>query len=235
MSILLSMLRGVRRYEDDLVFRGVAVVLTITFPFLAYSATPILFDKLDRLRAERDAGEARAEKERVAEELRLERLERLTNPTSPTTADMLADVQIGMKADDIEDLLQYPYDLGIEIYPFSNEYNKLSWYSHDIPIDGVGWVQAVFIGEQLVGLGSLDPNDGRVCGGCLEDMLEGERSWRAGLPYHANGRCPVCKSELVVPFGISWHGANLRDDLCCDVDKRIYGTSTAHMYFWKAL
>ena len=42
--------------------------------------------------------------------------------------------------------------------------------------------------------------DGRVCGGCLEDMLRDERPWSAGLPYQVKGKGPGCDSDKLVPF-----------------------------------
>ena len=69
------------------------------------------------------------------------------------------------------------------------------------PIKGVGYVQAVFLSRPLVGLGSLDSSDGRLCGGCLDNMLDGKRDRLKGLPFHVGGVCPVCDSKKVVPLG----------------------------------
>lgn len=141
-----------------------------------------------------------------------DRDEEITNkmpvPDTGTTPQKISALSIGMTADEVDSTLQLPYNVGIEVFPFNYKYNDASWVSNELPIKNVGYVQAVFIQKQLVGLGSLDPDVGPLCGGCLMDMMDGKRPLRAGLPNHVQGNCPICGSQKVVPFGATLQPSN---------------------------
>ena len=202
----------------NLILIGVLLTLTVVFPFIAFNITVYSLDQTE----ERAAQANREERERQEEQRVGEMYDLLTNPKSGTTPEKIAAVSIGMMAKEIEPILGLPWNLGIEIFPYNHSYNDFDWVSNDIPIKGVGYVQAVFIDRQLVGLGSLDPNDGRLCGGCLEDMLREERPRLEGLPYHLKGECPVCGSSKVVPFGVRWSRYNNQENVCCGVHVPIF-------------
>ncbi|PCJ56517.1 MAG: hypothetical protein COA73_11975 [Candidatus Hydrogenedentota bacterium] len=190
-----------------LLLRSILIILTIVVPLLVYKFTTSTLVKIDE-RAEQ------TEKENREQEI----LERLTNPKSGTTPELIAALDIGMTGKEVQSTLKYPYRLEIEMFPYNHTYHGLDWFSKDIAIKGFGYVQAVFIERQLVGIGSLDSNVGRICGGCLEDMLLGERPRQNGLPYHVDGKCPVCGSEKVVPFGSRWARYNNSKNICCNVN-----------------
>lgn len=178
---------------------GLLVALTVLCPVFVYAFTRYSFDRID----ERAVQAEREDRARQREDRARRIYDQLTSPRSGTTPEQISAVSIGMMAEQVEPILGLPHNLAIEIFPYYYTYNDLNWVVNDIPIKDVGYVQAVFINRQLVGLGSLDPNDGRLCGGCLEDMLRGERPWRAGLPFHVRGECPVCGSSRTVPFGVT--------------------------------
>ena len=201
----------------NLMLIGVLTMLAITIPLFVFNFANRYFDYSTQqshnlaAQARKDARTQRVEKNRQRTH------DRLINPGSGTTPELVAALSIGMTGEEVQKTLNYPYTLGFEIFPYNHTYNGVDWMSNDIAIKGVGYVQAVFIESQLVGLGSLDPNDGRVCGGCLEDMLRGERPRLEGLPYHVNGKCPVCGSDKVVPYGVRWTKIDTQGNVCCDV------------------
>ena len=188
---LIRKIRNLTRPRNrSLMLISVLVILTVASPFIAHK---ILFDTFDQI----DARAEQAKRDEIAKKEGA-RYERLTNPISGATREQIAAVSIGMTDDEVELAINYGYDLGIGGFPVSHRHNDLHGTADEITIKGVGHIQAVFIEKQLVGLGSLNPNDGRLCGGCLDDMLNGNRDWPDGLPYHVNGLCPVCKSEKVI-------------------------------------
>lgn len=186
----------------SLILIGVLVTLTVVCPLFVYKFTRYSFDRLDERLDERAVQAWREDREQQEEDRERRIHDRLTSPISGTTPEQISAVSIGMMAEEVELILGSPHNLGIEHFPYIYYYNDLNWVVNDIPIKDTGYVQAVFINRQLVGLGSLDPNIGRLCGGCLEDMLRGKRPWLAGLPFHVEGECPVCGSGKVVPFGV---------------------------------
>jgi len=190
-----------------LLLRSILIILTIIVPLLVYKFTASTLVKIDERAAQ-------TEKDNREQQI----LEILTNPKSGTTPELITALSIGMTGKEVQSILKYPYGLGSEMFPFNHTYNGLDWASNDIAIKDVGYVQAVFIERQLVGIGSLDSNVGRICGGCLEDMLLGERPTREGLPFHVDGKCPVCGSEKVVPFGSRWANYNNQKTVCCNVN-----------------
>ena len=175
----------------------VLVTLTAASPFLAHKLLIYSFDRIDE-RAEQAELDAIAQRQDYREQQEKARHERFTNPVSGVTLEQIEAVTIGMTADEVELAIKYGYDLGIGGFPFSHRHNDLYWTADEIAVKGVGHIQAVFISKQLVGLGSLDPGVGRLCGGCLNDMLRGERDWIDGLPYQADGSCPICGSQKVI-------------------------------------
>lgn len=213
MRLSQSIRQRARFRHRDLILIGVLVTLIVVFPLIAYNTTVYSLDQAE----ERSALANREERGRLEEQRLREINDLLSNPKSGTTPEKIAAVSIGMMAKEVEPILGLPWNLGIEIFPYNHRYNDFDWVSNDIPIKGVGYVQAVFIDRQLVGLGSLDPNDGRLCGGCLEDMLRGERPWLSGLPFHVEGECPECGSSKVVPFGARWSRYNNQKNVCCGV------------------
>jgi hypothetical protein len=129
-------------------------------------------------------------------------------PTTGTSSPKIAALSIGMMAHEVEPILGLPYNLGIEIFPFNYKYNGSNWVSNELPIKDVGYVQAVFIEKRLVGLGSLDPHVGRLCGNCLMDIIDGIRPFLDGLPNQVQGICPTCESNKAVPFGATFHASD---------------------------
>lgn len=178
---------------------GAFLALISVCLFLVYTFTLRAMEQRDE-RIYQAAAEERAKKKA----LRVQQVyDRLTNPQSGTTPEQMASISIGMTAKEVQSTLGLRSRLGFEIFPYSHRTNGHDWVSDDIPIKGIGYVQGVFIDRQLVGLGSLDPNVGRLCAGCLQDMLHGKRPWGDGLPFQVDGECPVCASSELVPFGVT--------------------------------
>ena len=178
---------------------GVFVTLTTVCLYMAFNFTLYSSNRLD----ERTRQGAREDRMRQQEDHARQVHDLLTNPKFGTTPKQISALSIGMMAEEVESILGLPENLGVEIFPYNYRSGNRSWVVNDIPIKSLGYVQAVFIDRQLVGLGSLDSGDGRLCGGCLQDMLRDKRPWLAGLPFHVEGDCPVCSSNEVVPFGVT--------------------------------
>ena len=192
------------RYRNG-IWIGLLVAFTAASPFVVYR---VVMESLDRMGEQGRVAEleARARVEAVwSERMR----EFVSNLRSGTTPEKVASVSIGMMADEVQSSLGLPHTLGLELPPYSYRYEDHTWVPNDIPIRGAGYIQAVFIDERLVGLGSLDPKVGRLCGGgCLDNMLRDERPWLDGLPYQVGGTCPVCGSTKRVPVNATLN--NLR-------------------------
>ncbi len=218
MRLSQSIKQRARFPHRNLTLIGVLVTLTVVFPFLAYNTTVYSLDQ-----AEERAALANREERELQEEQRVREInDLLTNPKSGTTPEKIAAVSIGMMGEEVQKILDYPYGLGAGVFGQGRASAGHYWISNDIAIKGVGYVQTVFIDRRLVGLGSLDPKVGRLCGGCLEDMLHGKRPWFAGLPFHVEGECPVCRSRKVVPFGAIWSKYNDWENVCCGVTEPMF-------------
>jgi len=186
-----------RLRHRNLILVGVLATLSVVSPFFVYMLSRHYSDRMAEFAEHVEAEDRAQQKAKIAQEFQ----ERLTSPASGTTPEKIAALSIGMTGKEVQRILDHPYSLGVEMFPYLHRVDDHYWVVNDIPIKDVGYVQAVFIDEKLVGLGSLDPAVGRLCAGCLMDMLSGDRGWLAGLPFQVQGHCPVCGSNEVVPFG----------------------------------
>ncbi len=177
---------------------GLTLVLVVVGTLLAYAFTQHSVNRIA------DFADRKQEEERAREDVEHFNAiqDRLLNPSWGVAPEKLAAVSIGMTGDEVKQALEYPYGLGMEMSPYLHTFDDHHWVVHDIPVTDVGYIQLVFIDRQLVGIGSIDPGIGRLCGGdCLMNMLQDERDWLEGLPYQVEGKCPVCGSRDVLPFG----------------------------------
>jgi len=176
----------------------VLVAFTAASPFVVYMVIIVSLDRMGEEAWHADLeGRARVQAFWAKKWQELQSI-----PKSGTTPEKVASVSIGMSVDEVQSTLGLTRKGGKDLPPYTYQFGDHHWMSNEIPIEGVGFIQAVFIDEQLVGLGSLDLEVGRLCGGgCLDNMLRGERSWLEGLPYQVERTCPVCGSEKRVPPG----------------------------------